>query len=106
VQFVLGHNETLMQPDPVRTESIKAFLVLADGQRPSEALEQEIREFVKTRLARHEYPRAIEFVDSLPTTTTGKIMRRELRERERAKVASGYLIREPWGTDWEGATAC
>lgn len=58
--------------------------MLADGQRPSEALEQEIREFVKTRLARNEYPRAIDFVDSLPTT--GKIMRRELRERERAKA--------------------
>ena len=72
-------------PDPVRTESIKAFLVLAEGQRPSKALEDEIREFVRTRLARHEYPRAIEFVDDLPTTTTGKIMRRELRERERAK---------------------
>jgi acetyl-CoA synthetase len=73
-------------PDPVRTESIKAFLVLAEGHQPSEALENEIREFVKTRLARHEYPRAIEFVDSLPTTTTGKIMRRELREREKEKV--------------------
>ena len=73
-------------PDPVRTESIKAFLVLAEGQQPSQALEREISEFVKTRLARHEYPRAIEFVDSLPTTTTGKIMRRELRERERAKA--------------------
>ncbi len=73
-------------PDPVRTESIKAFVVLAEGQQPSEALEGEIREFVKTRLARHEYPRAIEFLDSLPTTTTGKIMRRELREREQAKL--------------------
>ena len=59
--------------------------VLAEGRQPTEALEQEIPEFVKTRLARHEYPRAIEFADSLPTTTTGKIMRRELRERERAK---------------------
>jgi len=76
-------------PDPVRTESIKAFVVLGEGQRPSEALEHEIREFVKTRLARHEYPRAIEFVDALPTTTTGKVMRRELRERERAKRAAG-----------------
>lgn len=73
-------------PDPVRTESIKAFVVLADDHQPSDALAQEIREFVKTRLARHEYPRDIEFVDSLPTTTTGKIMRRELRERERAKT--------------------
>lgn len=74
-------------PDPVRTESIKAFLVLADDQQPSDALAQEIREFVKTRLARHEYPRDIEFVDSLPMTTTGKIMRRELRDRERAKTS-------------------
>ena len=57
--------------------------MLADSQRPSEALEQEIPEFVRTRLGRDEYPRAIEFVDSLPTTTTGKILRRELRERER-----------------------
>jgi acetyl-CoA synthetase len=73
-------------PDPVRTESIKAFVVLADDHQPTEALEREIREFVKSRLARHEYPRAIEFLDSLPTTTTGKIMRRELREREQAKM--------------------
>lgn len=70
-------------PDPVRTESIKAFLVLGEGYTPSPALESEIRDHVKTRLARHEYPRDIEFVESLPTTTTGKIMRRELRERER-----------------------
>ncbi len=73
-------------PDPVRTESIKAFLVLAQGQQPSQALQREIGEFAKTRLARHEYPRAIEFVDSLPMTTTGKMMRRALRERERAKA--------------------
>ena len=77
-------------PDAVRTESIKAFLVLAEDQQPSDALAQEIREFVKTRLARHEYPRDIEFVDSLPTTTTGKIMRRELRERERARSVSRH----------------
>ena len=59
-------------PDPVRTESIKAFLMLADGKTPSEALRQEICEFVKTRLGRHECPRAIEFVDSLPTTRHGQ----------------------------------
>jgi acetyl-CoA synthetase len=70
-------------PDPVRTEAIKAFVVLAEGHQPTELLERELRESVKTRLARHEYPRDIEFTDSLPTTTTGKIMRRELRERER-----------------------
>ena len=69
-------------PDPVRTESIKAFVVLAEGHQPTELLKRDIREFVKTRLARHEYPRDIEFIDTLPTTTTGKIMRRELRERD------------------------
>jgi len=72
-------------PDPVRTESIKAFLVLAEGYTPTLALEGEIRDFVRARLARHEYPREIEFVESLPTTTTGKIMRRELRDRERRR---------------------
>ena len=68
-------------PDPVRTESIKAFLVLAEGQQPSQALEREISEFVKTRLACHEYPRAIEFVDSLPLTAVGKVDKKILRAK-------------------------
>jgi acetyl-CoA synthetase len=75
-------------PDPVRTESIKAFVLLASGYQPSDALAEEIRLTVRARLAKHEYPRAIEFVDSLPMTTTGKILRRELRERERQKRSS------------------
>ena len=49
----------------------------------------ELRDFVRSRLAKHEVPKMIEFVDSLPMTTTGKIMRRELREREKAKLADG-----------------
>ncbi len=73
-------------PDPIRTESIKAFLVLKPGRSGDAALAREIQEFVKTKLAAHEYPRAVEFVDSLPMTTTGKIMRRELRARETAKA--------------------
>jgi len=40
---------------------------------------------VRDRLAKHEYPREIEFVESLPMTTTGKVIRRELRDREREK---------------------
>lgn len=72
-------------PDPVRTEIIKAFIIPAVGVTPSEALAEELRDSVRHRLARHEVPRLIEFVDSLPMTTTGKIMRRELREQERAK---------------------
>lgn len=68
-------------PDPVRTEIVKAFIVLRSGYQPSERLAREIQEFVKTRLAAHEYPRAIEFVAELPMTATGKIIRRALRER-------------------------
>ncbi|MEM7653667.1 MAG: AMP-binding protein, partial [Pseudomonadota bacterium] len=68
-------------PDPIRTEIVKAFLVVKDGVTPDAALESEIQSFVKERLAAYEYPRAIAFVESLPMTTTGKIMRRELRKR-------------------------
>ncbi len=69
-------------PDPLRTEIVKAFVVLADGWRPSPELEDEIRSFVRERLAAHLYPREIEFAPDLPRTATGKIMRRVLRERE------------------------
>ena len=73
-------------PDPVRTEAVKAFIVLVPGQAPGPETEQSIRDYVKTRLSSHEYPRQIEFVDSLPMTATGKIRRRELRDREAAKA--------------------
>jgi acetyl-CoA synthetase len=72
-------------PDVLRGEIIKAFIILADGQTASESLAQNIQQSVKQRLAAHEYPREIEFVDSLPMTTTGKIRRIELREREIAR---------------------
>jgi acetyl-CoA synthetase len=68
-------------PDPLRTEVVKAFIVLRSGYAQSDALVEEIQAFVKTRLAAHEYPRHVAFVDSLPMTTTGKIMRRELRQQ-------------------------
>jgi acetyl-CoA synthetase len=71
-------------PDPVRTEIVKAFIVLKPDRPPSPDLAREIQEFVKTRLAAHEYPRLIEFIDALPMTTTGKIIRRALRERSTA----------------------
>jgi acetyl-CoA synthetase len=68
-------------PDPVTTESIVAYVVLRPGQLGDAALSEAIRESVRTRLARHECPRRIEFVEALPMTATGKIMRRALRER-------------------------
>jgi acetyl-CoA synthetase len=69
-------------PDSVRGEIVKAFIVLKPDAAPSPALHEEIQNFVKTRLAAHEYPREIEFVKELPMTTTGKIMRRELRKMD------------------------
>jgi acetyl-CoA synthetase len=73
-------------PDEVRTEAVKAFIVLRAGRTADAALEEEIRAFVKTRLSPHEYPRLIEFVDSLPMTATAKIRRGELRQREIDKL--------------------
>lgn len=68
--------------DEVRTEIVKAFIVLRDGFSPSQSLFKEIQGFVRDRLAAHEYPRDIAFVESLPTTPTGKIMRRALKQQE------------------------
>jgi acetyl-CoA synthetase len=69
------------KPDPVRTEIVKAYVVLSDDFRPSDALANEIRDWVKLRLSMHEYPREVEFIDALPMTTTGKVIRRLLRDR-------------------------
>ena len=72
-------------PDEVRTEIVKAFIVLKADVAASADLAAQIKEFVKVRLAAHEYPREIEFVDELPMTATGKIMRKDLKAREVAK---------------------
>jgi len=69
------------KPDPIRTEIVKAFIVLKPGQAPSDALAAEIQAFVRTRLSAHEYPREVAFIDQMPMTTTGKVIRRLLRER-------------------------
>ncbi|MDA8407913.1 MAG: acyl-CoA synthetase [Deltaproteobacteria bacterium] len=74
-------------PDPIRTEIVKAFIVLKEGVNPGSPLEQEIKEFVRVRLAAHEFPREIEFVDDLPKTATGKIMRKELKKLEIERAA-------------------
>jgi acetyl-CoA synthetase len=68
-------------PDALRTEIVKAFIVLKPGESASLALEAQIKDFVRTRLAAHEYPRQIAFVDTLPMTATGKIIRGDLRRR-------------------------
>jgi acetyl-CoA synthetase len=69
-------------PDETRGEVIKAFVQPIPGVTGDDALREAIRDLVRENLARHEYPREIEFMDGLPQTTTGKIQRRELRARE------------------------
>lgn len=67
-------------PDPLRTEIVKAFVVLRDGVAPSDDLAADILAFAKRNLSAHEVPRALDFRESLPMTTTGKIIRRALRD--------------------------
>lgn len=69
------------QPDPLRGEIVAAFVTLRAGFAPSDALRDEIAAHVRTRLAAYEYPRAIYFTEDLPVTTTGKIIRNDLRKR-------------------------
>jgi len=69
-------------PDETRGNVVKAFIVLAAGHTPSPALEAEIAQHVRQHLAPYEYPKEIEFIDALPMTTTGKVQRKVLRERE------------------------
>ncbi len=68
-------------PDPVRTEAVTAFVTLAAGAAPTAALAEALAAHVRARLGAHVAPRAVRFVDALPTTATGKIMRREIKRR-------------------------
>tara|TARA_Y100000815_G_scaffold139239_1_gene125806 strand:- start:29654 stop:31282 length:1629 start_codon:yes stop_codon:yes gene_type:complete len=74
------------KPDPIRGQLVKAYLVLNEGITPSEELKEAIGSFVKQRLSAHEYPREIEFVDEMPLTTTGKVIRRIFREKAEAEA--------------------
>ncbi len=70
------------KPNELRGEIIKAFVVLEPKTKPTEALKTELMEYVKKHLAGHAYPREIEFIDKLPKTRSGKIMRRILKAKE------------------------
>jgi acetyl-CoA synthetase len=70
------------KPDPVRTQVVKAFLVLKDGVVPSEALKAEVQALVRNNLAGYEYPREIVFLEEMPLTSSGKVIRRLLRDQD------------------------
>ena len=65
--------------DAERLVKTKAYVVLKSGYAPSDELAEEMKLFVKERIARYKYPRWIEFVPALPKTATGKIQRYKLR---------------------------
>jgi 2-aminobenzoate-CoA ligase len=67
--------------DPERGTIVKAFIVLRDGATGDEATTRELQDFVKAEIAPYKYPRAIEYIDALPRTETGKVQRFRLRER-------------------------
>jgi acetyl-CoA synthetase len=72
-------------PDPIRGEVVKAFVQLKEGVLPTAELAAALQTFVRARLSAHEYPREIEFIDAVPTTSNGKVMRGELRKLERER---------------------
>ena len=68
------------KPDPLRTEIVVAYVVLREGFAASDRLAKELQDHARTHCAAHSYPREVAFLDSLPMTVTGKVMRRELRK--------------------------
>jgi long-chain acyl-CoA synthetase len=72
--------------DPYRGEAVKAFVVLKEHvQAGSPGLAEELIEYCRGRLAKYKVPSSIEFIESLPKTAVGKVLRRELKEAEEAK---------------------
>ncbi|ARK29590.1 acyl-CoA synthetase MbcS [Halalkalibacter krulwichiae] len=72
-------------PDEIRGSIVKAYVILKDSSSSNEALVKELQEHVKQLTAPYKYPRAIEFIEELPKTTSGKIRRVELRQLEKSK---------------------
>ena len=79
-------------PHPERGQVVKAFVVLRAGSEPTPELAAELQDHVKAITAPYKYPRAIEFVDALPKTASGKIRRAELRERPDAGTTVGATV--------------
>jgi len=73
------------KPDHLRTEIVKAYVVLREGWEASASLADSLKDYVKERLASYSYPREISFVDALPMTVTGKVIRKDLKARAAAE---------------------
>jgi acyl-coenzyme A synthetase/AMP-(fatty) acid ligase len=67
-------------PDATRREMVAAFVVLNQGCSPSDELRRELQDFVKSRLAPYKYPRRLDFIDTIPRDSVGKVQPRILKE--------------------------
>jgi acyl-coenzyme A synthetase/AMP-(fatty) acid ligase len=76
-------------PDPTITHRVKAFVTLKPGYSPSRELAEKIREYIKGRIAAYKVPKDIEFIEMLPRSPTGKMLRRELRDLEKERYTKG-----------------
>ncbi len=87
VENILMEHEAVQEcaviaaPDPVRGTIAKAFIVIREGMQPDEELAEALQSYVKDHIAPYKYPRAVEFLDALPRTETGKVQRFKLRRR-------------------------
>jgi acyl-coenzyme A synthetase/AMP-(fatty) acid ligase len=72
--------------DPEMGEKVKAWVVLHEGFEPTPDQARELQDHVKATIAPYKYPREIEFLEELPKTSSGKILRRELRRWENEKL--------------------
>jgi 2-aminobenzoate-CoA ligase len=85
-EVLLGHPDVaecgvVGVPDEARGQIVKAYVVLRDGAAGGEVMTAELQEYVKQQIAPYKYPRAVEFLPSLPRTDTGKLQRFRLRDR-------------------------
>lgn len=81
----VAETAVLGRPDRERGELVVAYVVLREGERPSDELARELQQLVKKRLAAHAYPREVRFVEELPKTASGKVQRYVLRQQEQAR---------------------
>ena len=72
----------IASPDAERGQIVKAFIVLRDGFAAGDAMTRELQDFVKREIAPYKYPRAIEFLEAMPRTGTGKLQRARLRQMD------------------------
>lgn len=84
----VAESAAIAAPDAIRGEVLEAYVVLRPGYHGSNALAQDIQQWVKERYAAHAYPRTIHFTDTLPKTSSGKIQRFVLKQRRREELAA------------------